>query len=142
MFHIGRVLGGNDHVGDAHRLVVDVLDGHLAFGIGPQPFDRAGLAHAGQLAAQLVGIHDGRGHQFRRFIGRIAEHQSLVAGALLGGFFALGPAGIYTLGDVRTLGGDGIENEHAVGVKHVVVMRVADVTDGLAGDGVVIQLGL
>src|SRR5258707_9969183 len=35
-------------------------------------------------------IHNGRGHQFGSFIAGIAEHESLVPRALLGGFFALG----------------------------------------------------
>ena len=40
--------------------------------------------------AKLVREHDGRGHQFRRFVAGVAKHQSLVAGALLGGVLAFG----------------------------------------------------
>ena len=58
---------------------------------------------------------------------------------MLVGLFALGPAGIYALGDVGTLRRDRVEDQHPVSVKDVVLVRVADVADGLAGDGVVIQ---
>ena len=54
-FDVGGVLGGDDDVGDAHRLVVLVLDGNLALGVGPQPRHLAGLADARQFAAQAVG---------------------------------------------------------------------------------------
>ena len=55
VLHVGGVLGGDHDVGDAHRLVVHIVDGDLALGVGPEPVDLAGLADAGQLAAKLVG---------------------------------------------------------------------------------------
>ena len=41
---IGSVLGGNDHVGDLHRLAVDVLHRNLALGVGAEPLSIAGFA--------------------------------------------------------------------------------------------------
>jgi hypothetical protein len=46
------------------------------------------------------------------------------------------------LRDVGALGGDGVHDEHLVGMEHIVVVRVADATDGFAGDGVEIELRL
>src|SRR2546425_6195284 len=45
-----------------------------------------------------------------------------------------------SLGNVQALGGDGVQNEHAVRMKHVVIMRIADVADRLSGDGVEVEL--
>jgi hypothetical protein len=49
----------------------------------------AGLADAGQLAAEAVGEHDRRGHQLGRFVAGVTEHHALVASALLRGLLAL-----------------------------------------------------
>jgi len=64
----------------------------------------------------------------------ITEHEPLVAGALLGSFFALGLAGVHALRDVgRLLRDDGV-HEHLVGMEHVVVVHITDFTDGVADD--------
>ena len=89
-FDVCGVLRGDDDVGDAHRLVVFVLDRDLALGVGAQPRHLAGFADVGQFAAETMRKHDRRGHQFRRFIAGVTEHQTLVAGALLGGVLAFG----------------------------------------------------
>ena len=60
---------------------------------------------------------------------------------MFSGLLALGFAGIYALGDVQTLAGDGVENENSIGMENIVVMRVADLADGLAGDSIVVQFG-
>ena len=139
VFHVVRVLCGDNHIGDTHGLVVDVLDGYLALGVGPEPLDFAALANAGQLTTNLVRIHDRRGHQLRRFVAGIAEHQALIARSLLGVSLPFGFPRIHTLGDVRTLRSDGVDDEHTVRVEHVVVVRVTDVTNRLTRDGVVIE---
>ena len=139
VLHIARVLRGNNHIGDAHWLVVDVLDGYLALGVGPKPLDLAALANAGQLTTDLVRIHDRRGHQLRRFVAGMAEHQALIARSLLGVSLPFGLPRIHTLGDVRTLRCDGIDDEHSVRVEYVVIVRVTDVTNRLPRDGVVIE---
>ena len=38
------MLGGDDDVGDAHRLVILVLHGNPALRVGAQPLDAAGFA--------------------------------------------------------------------------------------------------
>jgi len=78
--------------------------------------------------------HDGRGHEFGRFVAGVTEHEPLVAGALLGSFLALGLAGIHTLRDVGRLLRDNGVHEDLVGVEHVVVVHIADFADGVAGD--------
>ena len=140
---IRGVLRGNDDVGNSHRLVVFINDRDLRLRVGPQPGRAfAALADLRQFAAEPVREHDRRGHQLRRFIRRVTEHQALVAGALLGSLLALGLARVHALGDVgRLLRHDDVD-EHLVRVKHVVVVDVADFADGLARDGDVIELRL
>ena len=136
------VLGGDDDILHLDRLVVLVADRNLGFGIRTQPADDAGLADLGQFPAEPVGIHDRRRHHLRRFIAGVAKHQSLVAGALLGGFLALRRARIHALRDVGRLPGEVIVDENPVGVKHVVVVDVADVANGGAHHLLVVQLRL
>ena len=112
------------------------------FGVGAQPADDAGLAELGQFTAETVGIHDRRRHHLGRLIAGVAKHQSLVAGALLGGLLAFGGARIHPLRDVGRLAGKIIVDENLVGVKHVVVVDIADVADGGAHHLLVIQLRL
>src|ERR1044071_4081873 len=137
-----RMLGGNHHVGDADGLVVDVLDGNLAFGVGPKPFDPAAFADAGQFAAEVMGVHDRSRHELRRLICGVAEHQALVSGTLLRMPFAFGGPGVDTLGDVGALLGNGIDDEDTVGVENIVVMGITDLADGLTRYGVVVEPGL
>jgi hypothetical protein len=50
---VGGVLGGDDDVGDAGRLAVDVFDGDLATSRrGAATGELAGLADAGEFAAE------------------------------------------------------------------------------------------
>ena len=83
--------------------------------------------------AKLVREHDRRGHQLRRFIAGVTEHQTLVAGALLRRVLAFRRARVHALGDVRRLRRDGVHDQDLVGVKHVVVVRVTDVADCVRG---------
>ena len=126
------VLRGDDHVGDLHRLILHITDGDLRLRVGTQPLHPSALADAGQFAAELVRVHDRRRHQFRRLRRRVAEHQTLVARALLRVPLPFGLARIDALRDVGALLGDGVDDQHAVGVKNVVLVRVPDVADGLA----------
>ena len=41
------------------------------------------LADRGELPRERVGVVDGRRHELGRLVGGVAEHQALVAGALL-----------------------------------------------------------
>ena len=143
MIHIGGVLGGDHHVGNGHRAVVLVHHGDLRLGIGAQPRgELSGLANLGELAAQMVGEHDRRGHELRRLVARVAEHQALVTGTLLRLLLALGRLGVDALGDVGRLLGDVHVHHHLVGVEHVVVIHIADFANGLAGQLHVVELGL
>ena len=142
VLHVMRVLRGDNHVRDAHGLVVFVLNGDLAFGVGSEPIDLAGFPDARQFPPKLVGIHDRRGHQLGGFGAGIAEHETLVAGALLGGFLAVRGLGIDALGDVGALRGDRVHDEHLVGVKNIIVVRVADFANGLTGNGAEVKFRL
>ena len=66
---------------DAHGLAIVVLDRDLALAVGPQVGQMPSLRTCGQAAAQLVGQHDGQGHQFGRLVAGKADHHALVAGA-------------------------------------------------------------
>lgn len=141
VFDALRMLGGDDDVGDGDRLTVLVNDRDLTFGIRPQPVDRAGFPKPGEFASESVGKHDGGGHQFRSFIACKAEHEPLVACTLLSGFFAFSFPSVNALGDVGGLGGEVVVDEDAIRVKDVVVVDVADATDGLANDFVDVDSG-
>ncbi len=99
----GRVLGRDDDIDDARRFAVDIFDRHLGFRIGAEPFDFSAFADVGQLPTQVVGKHDGGGHEFWGFVAGEPEHEALVAGTLFRGFFAGGFALVNALCDVRAL---------------------------------------
>ena len=139
---VGRVLRGDDDVGDRDRPAVFVDHRHLRLGVRAQPRHLALLANLGQLPAEAVGEHDRRGHQLRRLVAGVAEHQALVTGTLLGGLLARGLLGVDALGDVGRLLRDQHVHEHPVGMEHVVVVDVADLADAVARDLDEIELGL
>ena len=97
------MLRGDDDVRDADGLAVFVDHRDLRLGVGTQPRGAAGLANLGQLAAEAMREHDRRRHQLRRFVAGVAEHQPLVAGALLRGLLALDLARVDALRDVGRL---------------------------------------
>ena len=132
MFHVRAVLRGNDDVGNGNGFVVYVNDGHLRLRVGAQPRHLAGLADAGEFASEAMGEHDGRGHEFGRFVAGITEHEPLVAGALLGGFLALGLAGVHALRDVGRLARNNYVHEDPVRMEDVVVIDVTDFPDCIA----------
>ena len=140
--HVGGVLGRDDDVGDADRLVVLVDHRDLRLGVGTQPRHGAALADAGQLAAEAVREHDRRRHQLGGLVAGVAEHQPLVAGALLGGLLAGGLAGVDALGDVGRLLGHQQVDEHLVGVEDVVVVDVADLANRRPRDLLEVEPGL
>ena len=89
--HVGRgqrlveMLGREHDLGDADRLAVLVLDRDLALGVGAELGGGAlaGLARIGEHLEDLVGVVDRRRQQFRRLAAGIAEHDALVAGAVI-----------------------------------------------------------
>ena len=142
MRDIGGVLGGNDHVLNGHRAVVLVTDRYLRFRIRAEPVNFAALAYLGELSTEAVGKHHRGRHELGRLIASVAEHQALVTGTLLRRFLALGLLRVDTLGDIRRLRGKVVVDKNRVGVKHIVLVHVANLTDGGAHDGLVIKLGL
>ena len=127
------VLAADDHGVDARGLaVLVVLDRDLALAVGAQVGQLAALADRGQLAAELVGQRDGGGHQLGGFVGGVAEHHALVAGA----------AGVNALGDVARLLVDGGDHGAGVGVEAVEGVVVADGGDDAADQALEIDVGL
>src|SRR5207245_8495378 len=62
---------------------VRVADGDLRLGVGPQPGQPAVAPQLGLALDQAVREKDRQRHQARRLVAGIAEHEALVAGALL-----------------------------------------------------------
>ncbi len=81
--HVGSVLGRDNNRIDTDRLVVDILNRNLGFGIGTQESELARFAHFSQFGHQFVGQLNRHRHQLWGFVAGITEHQTLVTGALL-----------------------------------------------------------
>ena len=94
------VLGGDHHAGGRHRLAVDVAQRHLALGVRQQPGGAlvAGLAQLADAAENQVRVVDRRRHQRLGLAAGVAEHDALVARALV-----LVALGVDALGDVGRL---------------------------------------
>jgi hypothetical protein len=132
---------GRQHDGvDAHRAVVGVvLDGDLGLAVGPEVRQRPVLAHLGELLGEALRDHDRQRHQHVGVVAGVAEHQALVARALLvQGVHGTGArlvAAVDALGDVARLAPD--SDHHAAGlavealVGGVVADREDPVPDGL-----------
>ena len=142
VLHIVGVLGRDDDIGHADRLVVLIENRDLALRVGAEPFHFPGFADGGEFATEAVGEHDRGGHELGRFVASVAEHEALIAGALLGGGFAFGFAIIHTLRNVRALAGEKIGNENAVRVEDIVVVHIADSTDRRADDVADVENGI
>lgn len=67
---------------DADNFAVVILESDLAFRIRAQPRQRAVFTHFSLTLYQTVRVGDRRWHQHVSFIGRVTEHQALVARAL------------------------------------------------------------
>ncbi|GJD75898.1 hypothetical protein CFIICLFH_4144 [Methylobacterium goesingense] len=123
------VLGGEHDLGDAHRAAVLVAHRDLALGIGAELGGVAllALARVGEVLEDLVGVVDRRRHQLGRLVGRVAEHDALVARALV-----LVAGRVDALGDV---GGLGVQVDRDVVVLPVEArLLVADVLHHRAGE--------
>jgi hypothetical protein len=119
---------GRDHdAGGLDRPAVLVAHGDLRLRVGPEPRLLAGLARLGEAAQDGMGVVDRRRHQLRRLAHRVAEHDALVAGALL-----LAVGGIDALGDVGRLLVQVILHLERLPMEAALV--VADVANAFAGD--------
>ena len=121
------VLGREHHGLESDRLVVLVAQRHLAFGIRTQPLKLAGLAHLRLALHQAVREGNRRRHQHVGLVGGVAEHQPLVAGALLALVLA-----VDALGDVRGLLADDVDDPAAGAVESHLGGVVADLEHRLA----------
>ena len=81
-----RIVLGGEHYGvDAFYFAgfAVVHSSDLRFGIGAQPRQLATFAQFALALHQAVAIVDGKGHQGGGFVAGVAEHQALVARALV-----------------------------------------------------------
>ena len=129
--HVGTVLGGNDDGINAFDLAALVTHGHLAFAVGTQEIEFAGIADLGETTREGMGVHDRGRHEFRGLVTRIAKHQALVAGPLFGHHAFVG---IDALTDVRALRFDGNHDAAGLVVKPLERAVVANFLDGIAGN--------
>ena len=100
------MLGRKHHRIYGHRVaIIIVAEGNLAFGIGAEEVQLAGLSNFRLFFHQPVRVDNRRRHKHIGFIGSIAEHHALVTGALL-----LVLAFIHSRFNVLRLLADGIQN--------------------------------
>ena len=131
LLHVLVVLRGDDDRVDADRHVVLVLERDLRLAVGAEEVDLLRLADRRELARELVRVVDRRGHEVRRLVARVAEHEALIAGALL---LVHALAFGHALGDVGALLLDRRDHRAGVGVEAHLGARVPDVAHGLADD--------
>ncbi|MNI36165.1 hypothetical protein D3C73_902080 [compost metagenome] len=125
---IGLVLGRDDDGGRAHRAAVLVIEGDLALGVGLQARLLARMAGVGQGLQDVVAVLQGGRHQLGRLVRGVAEHDALVARALV-----LVGAGVDALGDVGRLRVQVVLELERLPVE--AVLLIADVLDHLADHG-------
>ena len=119
------------------RLFV-ILDRHLRLGIGTQVSHRlAFTADDGQLLEDDVREDQRRRHHLAGFVAGIAEHDALVAGALvfLGGTHD-------ALVDVGRLLVDGRQDTARIAVELVLALRISDAVDDAARHALHVDIGI
>src|SRR5690606_27929056 len=110
-----------------HHLAAFVAAGDLGFRIRTQPRQQAVLACFGLALDQTVREADRRGHQHVGLVAGIAEHQTLVAGALVFRFGA-----VDALGNIYRLLADDVDDAAGGAVETDLRAVVADVDDDVA----------
>ena len=120
-------------------LAVDVADRHLRLRVGPQERQPAVAPHFALPLHQAVRVVDRKRHQRRRFVARVAEHEALVAGALVQ--IIVGRA-IHALRDVGRLPAVADHHGATVGIEPQFRIVVADRADHLPRDAAIIDVGL
>ena len=105
---------------------------------GRSQFDFALLAGFGEAIGDPVRQRDWQGHQLRRVIAGVAEHQALVART-----HVLTRHGVlvHALSNVRTLAIEGHHDRAGLRVDAHVVVRVTDLLDHAADDVLIIDRG-
>ena len=130
-----EVLRRYHDLGGFDRFAVLVAHGDLALGVRAERFGFSGSTRLGKQLQDAVRVIDRRRHQFRRFDARIAEHDALVARALVlvaGRIDALRDIGrlrVQVHGDVRPL-----PMESGLLVADVLDRQARDVGHVIAGD--------
>ncbi len=125
MFDLGVMLGGNDHGVHPHWLSdLFIFDRDLRFSIGAQVFENPLFAHFGQAHCQLMGQHDGQGHQLCRFLAGEPHHHALVPC----------PARIHAHRNIGTLLIDGREHRAGLGIEAIGGIVVTNLADRLTHD--------
>ena len=134
------VLGGDDQVLQGHRTLAVVADGHLRLAVGPQARHDPLLTHQRQALGQTMGEVDRQRHEGGGVIAGVAEHESLVPGALqvegvdvsavLAGLKGL----VHSGGDIRGLLADRHRDPAGSGIEADLRGGVADGRDLLTDD--------
>ena len=135
------VLGGDDDSIDAKRdgraSLLLVLDSDLGLGVGAEPSELTRAARNSHGGVELVGEHDGEGHELLSLISGVAEHDTLVTSTVV-----LKGAVVKTLRDIGRLLLDGNEDVAGLVVEALGGVVIADLLDGVADDLLVVELGL
>ena len=137
---VGVVLRRQDDRVEPDRAVAVVADGDLRLPVGPQAGHDALLADQRQALGQPVREPDRQRQERRGLVGRVAEHQALVAGALQVERVDVGRVVTHlerlvdARGDVRRLLPDRDGDAARVTVEPDVRRGVADAPDDLADD--------
>ncbi len=136
--HVGGVLGRQDDRVELDGAVAVVGDRHLGLAVGAQVGEVAVLADLGEPLGEPVREVDRQRHQLGGVVARVAEHQALVASALLvEGVDAAVPVlvgGVDALRDVGALGSDGDRDAAGAPVEALLGAVVADLEDRLADE--------
>ncbi|CAI9005570.1 NAD-specific glutamate dehydrogenase [Pseudomonas sp. IT-P44] len=127
--HFRVVLGRQYNGVDTDNLAAFVTASHLRLGVRAQPRQQAGFTGFGLALNQLVRERDRCWHQHVGFVAGVAEHQALVAGALI---FRLGT--VNTLVDVRGLLADDVHHTASGAVEADIGAVVADVQNDVTHD--------
>lgn len=154
------VLGGDDDGVDSQGdhgtgLVLLVLDGDLGLGVRSEPAHGTVSSGSGHGGVQLVGKHDGLGHQLgglrrkrlgseiRRklgetyFVGGITEHDTLVTCTVV-----LQVTVVQTLGDIGRLLLNSNQDVTGLVVETLLRVVVTDLFDGVSDNGLEVDSGL
>ena len=128
-----RVLRGDDNGVDADRrwdaILELVLAGDLRLAVGADPIARPVLADFREFGSELRRQHMREGHEDFGFVGRIPEHDALVASSNVFDF-----DGIDRLSNVRRLFLNGDNDIARLVIKAFGRVVVANVLDGIADD--------
>ena len=134
------VLSGDEHGAQSNGPSVLVVERDLRLAIGTQVRNGAVLADLGELLGHTVRQPDRQGHEIGRLVARVAEHHSLVAGALAVQFGVDVVLGAHLEGLVDPHGDVGRllvdRDDHAAGVavEALAGVVVADLVDGRASE--------